>query len=370
MEIDPSEMLDVRLLAELSARSSPTPSASIPQPADLNESVDFDARDLYLRAVMAENPEMDFEAPPAENEDPLAEARKNWTITRAESRCIKSELSAGLNYVRSLRINQELRDKKLQNILKASERRQKWRAFDIRLDGNLRHAKVCQEEGRLRHLARVNEQIQLEKEYRRRLGLPVFVPLFFTIEENLFPDLDANALDLVRRASLGKDLKTLSGLNWLNDEVINFYLSLIARRAERDGSLPRTYAFNTFFLKTLQQRGFAGVKRWTRRSGRLLVIDFKAQEINYYDSLGGTNPQSYLREEHKDKKGSDFDLSGWTAECKKNIPRQMNGSDCGVFTCVFAEFSSRRSELKFDQRIMPYYRQRMVYEICQRALMI
>lgn len=78
-----------------------------------------------------------------------------------------------------------------------------------------------------------------------------------------------------------KDLLTLKGLDWLNDEVINFYTSLICERAKNDKELPsvrgegrdgllrtgsiQVYAFNTFFFSTLQQRGFAGVKRWTRK---------------------------------------------------------------------------------------------------------
>lgn len=35
-----------------------------------------------------------------------------------------------------------------------------------------------------------------------------------------------------------KDLLTLAGQNWLNDEVINFYLNLIAERNAQHPSLP------------------------------------------------------------------------------------------------------------------------------------
>ena len=44
--------------------------------------------------------------------------------------------------------------------------------------------------------------------------------------------------------------------------------------------------------------------------------------------------REYLNEESKDKKGVDFDLGRWTASTPKDIPHQMNGSDCGVFTCM------------------------------------
>lgn len=80
--------------------------------------------------------------------------------------------------------------------------------------------------------------------------------------------------------------------------------------------------------------------------------------------------RDYLKNEHLDKKKSEFDLSSWSLECRAEIPRQMNGSDCGVFTCCFAELSSRRLDFKFNQSIMPYFRRRMVYEICQRELLV
>ncbi|KJH52850.1 hypothetical protein DICVIV_00895 [Dictyocaulus viviparus] len=47
----------------------------------------------------------------------------------------------------------------------------------------------------------------------------------------------------------------------------------------------------------------------------------------------------------------------------------MNGSDCGVFACKFAEFASRRAPIVFTQQHMPYYRQRMVYELVEQKLL-
>ncbi|KAJ1368093.1 Sentrin-specific protease 2, partial [Parelaphostrongylus tenuis] len=44
----------------------------------------------------------------------------------------------------------------------------------------------------------------------------------------------------------------------------------------------------------------------------------------------------------------------------KDIPRQMNDRDSGVYMCKFAEFASRRASIVFTQEHMPYYRQRMV----------
>ena len=65
-----------------------------------------------------------------------------------------------------------------------------------------------------------------------------------------------------------------------------------------------------------------------------------------------------------------MDLSNWSQVTAKQIPQQMNGSDCGVFACKFAEYLARRAKLSFTQQNMPYFRQRMIYEIVQNTLIL
>lgn len=44
-----------------------------------------------------------------------------------------------------------------------------------------------------------------------------------------------------------KDLLTLRGLEWLNDEVINTYLGLVCERARQDTTLPKvSFVFSIF----------------------------------------------------------------------------------------------------------------------------
>ncbi|KAI6182956.1 hypothetical protein M3Y97_00436000 [Aphelenchoides bicaudatus] len=313
--------------------------------------------------------------------------------------------------LQKIRIDQERRDKLLKLKFEKEDKKFKWNESDIDVNATVNYVKACQELHAQQKIDYATKLSENEVEYRNQMQLPFFVDFFFEIEEELFPELTEEALNLVNYVwdSTGNeseifadefsiqikrhDLNTLRGLNWLNDEVINFYLNLIMQRSENHRDLPKVYVFNTFFLKTLNSRGYAGVKRWTRKVDIfdfdvllipvhlgnhwcLSVIDMKAREINYFDSLGGTNHgcletlKNYLLEEHRDKKKSELNLSSWSFECRSEIPRQMNGSDCGVFTCCFAELSSRRLDFKFDQRIMPYYRQRMVYEICQKKLMV
>jgi Ulp1 family protease len=71
-----------------------------------------------------------------------------------------------------------------------------------------------------------------------------------------------------------------------------------------------------------------------------------------------------------DKKNTPFDYTGWTIAQPKNIPAQENGYDCGVFTCIFAEYSSRGEPFDFSQSHMKYFRQRLIYEISQAELLI
>lgn len=137
------------------------------------------------------------------------------------------------------------------------------------------------------------------------------------------------------------------------------------------------------------------------------------REIRYYDSMGGNNQQclralkDYLEAESRDKKNTPLDTSAYQLMVLKvrtlhtyifiyhkvaeeflrvstvrhltcayyvrcvvqDIPQQMNGSDCGVFTCKFAEYASRRAKITFTQAHMPYFRQRMVLEIMNKRLL-
>ena len=189
-----------------------------------------------------------------------------------------------------------------------------------------------------------------------------------------------------------KDIETLGGLNWLNDEIINFYMQMIVCRSQEQKQMRSVYAFTTFFYPRVVEQGHAGVKRWTKKvdifSYSLLLIpvylgmhwclatvDMDKKAIVYYDSMGGDNRNclaaldKYMKEEHKVKKGSPMDDSGWTRKIAKDIPQQKNGSDCGMFTCKFAEYISRRAKISFSQTDMPYFRQRMIYEIVSNILL-
>jgi Ulp1 family protease len=49
----------------------------------------------------------------------------------------------------------------------------------------------------------------------------------------------------------------------------------------------------------------------------------------------------YVTDEYKDKEVKQVDASKWEKELHKNIPRQGNSSDCGVFMLMFTDFKVR-----------------------------
>jgi len=99
------------------------------------------------------------------------------------------------------------------------------------------------------------------------------------------------------------------------------------------------------------------------------IIHLKNKTIRYYDSMGHPNHvvlealEQYLKDESMDKRKIPFDTSDWTIECVRDCPQQKNGSDCGVFSCQFAEFISRDSNISFEQQHMQLFRRRMICEI-------
>jgi Ulp1 family protease len=52
-----------------------------------------------------------------------------------------------------------------------------------------------------------------------------------------------------------------------------------------------------------------------------------------------------------EKKKAPLDTTGFAKVNVKDIPKQMNGSDCGMFACKFAEYLSRNAAITFTQVI-------------------
>ncbi|CRG96975.1 sentrin-specific protease 1, putative [Plasmodium gallinaceum] len=205
---------------------------------------------------------------------------------------------------------------------------------------------------------------------------------------------------------LYSQIKCLIDTRWLNDEVINFYLSMLQEYNEQQfknnsSYFPKIFTFSTFFFLSLSSNGcynYCKVSRWTKRKKvdifsfdliliplhiggnhwTLGAINIKDKKIKLYDSLNMPNKKffeyirRYIIDEAKDKKKIDIDISTWKynkdGNSEMGIPYQENGYDCGVFTCMFAKCLSFNREFDFTQNDIKEIRLKMVYEISQGYL--
>ncbi|CBY40059.1 unnamed protein product [Oikopleura dioica] len=189
-----------------------------------------------------------------------------------------------------------------------------------------------------------------------------------------------------------QNLKTLEGLKWLDGEVINTYLQLIQRRSTNSSTLPRSYCFNTFLYDKVSKIGHSAVKRWTRKVNifdydlvffpihlgnhwTLAYADIRKKTLRYCDSMGGKNPKclaalfDYLKIESVEKTKRALCDDWKTESISGKIPQQQNTNDCGVFSCVFADYISRDAAFNFSQADMPNLRNLVKYELLKGKML-
>lgn len=184
-----------------------------------------------------------------------------------------------------------------------------------------------------------------------------------------------------------RDLSTLADGQWLNDNVIDFYLNMVTDQNKL------VYCWTTHFFSTLKQKGYQGVARWAKRRKinlfekdkvivpinimsthwALAVINNKKHTISYFDSLASRGNiaavellQTYMTKEAERLLLPPIDYNLIAGE---KTPQQQNGFDCGVFTCTVAKFVSRDQPLGFGQQDMRNIRRRMAYEIILQTLL-
>lgn len=185
-----------------------------------------------------------------------------------------------------------------------------------------------------------------------------------------------------------RDLLTLSDGLWLNDNVIDFYLSLVSESSDQ------VYCWTTHFFSTLKSKGYQGVARWAKRRKinvtekkkvivpinimsthwAVAVIDNEAKQIRYHDSLSSSGNRNavellaqYMR---KEAERLLVPLLEYQLMPNAKTPQQQNGYDCGVFTCTVAKYIARNLDLSFSQKDMKTIRRRMAYEIIEKSLIV
>jgi hypothetical protein len=191
----------------------------------------------------------------------------------------------------------------------------------------------------------------------------------------------------------GKEIICLRNLNWLNDEVMNFYLELIVERSKRN-RLPGAvvaasqrdaiHCFSSFFFTKLLSGGsylHKNVARWSRSAkidvaklDKLIapvhvgqnhwccaIANIRFRRLEYYDSLGGRNEvameslRRYVADEvaaHHPELVKDMNVLSWPIlqPRRGEVPQQNNGSDCGVFSLQFANYASENRPFDFTYR--------------------
>lgn len=184
-----------------------------------------------------------------------------------------------------------------------------------------------------------------------------------------------------------KDLLTLADCQWLNDNIIDFYLNLVTELADL------VYCWTTHFFSTLKKNGYKGVARWAKRRKinvtelntivvpinsmnthwSVAVIDNVEKTISYYDSLssGGNLHAIQLLEQYMLSEADRLNVPAqkYSLQPSMKTPQQQNGYDCGVFTCTVSKYIAQNTPLIFSQKDMHTIRRRMAYEIITKSLL-
>lgn len=197
------------------------------------------------------------------------------------------------------------------------------------------------------------------------------------------------------------DTNTLRHGSWLNDNIIDYYLSMVTERSVNNSdSLPSSFAFSTHFYSKLQESGYGSVRRWAKRKGVdvtkmdyifvpinrhnthwcLAVINNRDLRFEFFDSMNGSGARAIedlksfmiqqTMELYPDSNPDELGYDRYELLDRLACPQQENAYDCGVFVCKMVEVLSRDKPLTvFSQKDMPNIRQRMVYEILQKRLL-
>jgi sentrin-specific protease 1 len=203
-------------------------------------------------------------------------------------------------------------------------------------------------------------------------------------------------------------MECLGPRQWLNDEIVNFYMELLAERdsilCQKDSKRRRSVFYNSFFIDRLCNSGhavqgeavpycYSNVRRWSRKKKvdmfdvdkiicpvnldnmhwALIVIFVQHCRICYYDSMGGSDRgllklvMRYMQDESRDKRGREMDTTNWSTTCSTS-PTQCNGFDCGVFAIMNADFLSDDLPLEYSQQHMPLFRRKVCANILRGKL--
>lgn len=174
------------------------------------------------------------------------------------------------------------------------------------------------------------------------------------------------------------DLECLQGTQWINDAVLNSYLS-ICFNSINENDKRKIGLTNSFFMKSIERDGYETASCWQGIKGQpinkydqffipicsgnhwiLAVIDFISNEIQIYDSLHGEYSRiikilnGFLQFQGIKQLRATYPL----------VPTQRNGYDCGVFVMEFGRCLLLGDDINsFSQRDIPEARERIYCQL-------
>jgi len=190
------------------------------------------------------------------------------------------------------------------------------------------------------------------------------------------------------------DLRTCCPGKYLNDQVINCYLSLVS------GHRRDIFCFSSFFMPALYDNdkayNYSKLKRWKRPDlfklkrvfvpinvdnsndhWILAVIDMTCKRISMYDSASGMGKKyigilkRFLDDEFLKNMATSLNEPAWqfVESDPRVVPQQGNGYDCGVFLLAFAHALSLDYSIRgVTQEGMPNFRRRIVHSIAKQLV--
>ncbi|KAK4024551.1 hypothetical protein OUZ56_009973 [Daphnia magna] len=181
-------------------------------------------------------------------------------------------------------------------------------------------------------------------------------------------------------------IETLEGTNWLDDVVVDDYLKLIAESSNMESLSPKVINLSCFFVLSLlraQQTGnLSQVMKINVLETDLILIPLNINNVHwtlatlscnekllkFYDSLGGEGGDFLKLILQHFASLTNTSFNEWTIEVMKNIPRQENSYDCGVFVGQYSLCLSKEAPLNFHQDNMKIIREIMIEELTTRKL--
>lgn len=211
---------------------------------------------------------------------------------------------------------------------------------------------------------------------------------------------------------------SLRDSEWLTDQIIQGYMCMIMKRCRvnqaKKQKVPLVVAYSTFVVETLRrpeqqsQRVLIKmndqIKSWfpgmtlldmdwvfmpihTGSHWFLIAASPVRHEIRIYDSLEGYGPSARLVKEvvpklinafhntYLQKHNNHSHPREWKVLVDEKAPKQDNGFDCGIFTCMVADCLSRNfgggqnMHVAFNQGMVPWARKYMTLSILREELL-